>query len=105
VCATPAAIVSDAIEMDLSPGPGGPHSNQCHGPMRRSAVRGMDGAGVRASCPSSDTSLLLGKLQLQGSDLERVPHLCIVERRQTELVGAIEIVELHVVLAAGHELA
>jgi hypothetical protein len=37
--------------------------------------------------------------------MEGVAHLRIVERRDSELVGAVEVVELHIVLAAGHQLA
>src|SRR5438067_423733 len=48
---------------------------------------------------------LLGEFQLHRSGMERMPYLCVVERRETEGVLCVELVELHVELAAGDELA
>jgi len=48
---------------------------------------------------------LLCELELQGAKMDRVAHLGIVERGQAKLVRAAQIVELDVVLAAGHKLA
>src|SRR5262245_44696032 len=59
------------------------------------------------SWPSSRSSCecLLCELELQRADVKRVAHLGIVERGEAELVRAVQIVELDVVLAAGHKLA
>src|SRR5215510_1281400 len=48
---------------------------------------------------------LLRELELQGADLIRVPHLRVVERCDAKLIAAVELVELHVGLAARHQLA
>src|SRR6266540_5920681 len=53
----------------------------------------------------SPRSELLGEFQLARSRMECMPHLCVVERRETEGVLGVELVELHIELAAGDELA
>src|SRR5262245_31775345 len=60
-----------------------------------------------ASWPSSRSSCecLLCELELQRADVKRVTHLGIVKGGEAELVGAVQIVELDVILAAGHKLA
>ena len=51
------------------------------------------------------TPFLFGELQMQRTHMIRVTNLRIVERRKTEVISAIELVELHIVLTAGHEFA
>ncbi len=48
---------------------------------------------------------LFCELELQGADLKGVAYLRVVECRKAELISAVEIVELDVGFAAGHELA
>src|SRR6266536_1999753 len=50
-------------------------------------------------------SELLGELQLQRPRVERMPYLCVVERREPEGVLCVELVELDIELAARDELA
>src|SRR5262245_36283394 len=60
-----------------------------------------------ASWPSSRSSCecLLCELELQRADVKRVTHLGIVERGEAKFVSTVQIVELDVVLAAGHKFA
>ena len=54
---------------------------------------------------ADNTARLLRELELQRTHMKRVAHLGVVERGEAELIVAVEIVELHIGLAAGHELA
>ena len=51
------------------------------------------------------TVFLFGELQVQRTRIIRMTDLRIVERRKTEVISAVELVELHIVLTTGHEFA
>src|SRR6516162_8527624 len=76
-------------------------------PIRRDARSSRPREGGVPSWPAPQVIApgLLCELELQCADVERVAHLGIVECGEAKLVRAVQIVELDVVLAAGHKLA
>lgn len=54
-------------------------------------------------CKQCENSL--GELELQSSGVLRAANLRVIERGETERILGVQVLELDVVLAAGHQLA